>query len=120
MVKKSQETSKPKIPDEKSVVFNFEIRLRRTRFTAPKLPITTKKPYDSSAKKRVVSRQKFSVLQKNAKKCKKKHAFARLYKAAQNHAKISVFRPFQRNTRDFSVNPMQNETKQKEDPSSSK
>jgi hypothetical protein len=72
-------------------------------------PLPTKKPYSYSAKKRVVSRRKNSILQKTAKNCKKLRAFARLYKPAQNHAKTSPFPAFQRNTRDFSVIPPQNQ-----------
>ena len=53
--------------------------------------ITTFYLYDSSAKKRVVSRQKFSVLQKTAKNCKKKRTFAHLFKPAQNNAKSARF-----------------------------
>jgi len=53
--------------------------------------------------------QKFSVLRKTAKKCKKLRAFARLFKPEQKNTKNCKNQHFQRNTSDFSVIPTQNQ-----------
>jgi len=72
--------------------------------------------YKDSAKKHVVSRQKFSLLQKNAKKRKKLRAFARLYTSAQNNAKISTFPQNCAKNAHFHAKPPQIHAQRKEDP----
>ena len=91
----------------KSASGQADSRLSRRSVNEAGIPIPIKKPYDSSAKKRVVSRRKNSVLQKNAKNCKKMRAFAHLLKPSQNHAKISSFQRSCAKKRTFQAIPRQ-------------